>query len=211
MHIFNMSVSKKDKTPGSKTLGKYVPVGSVAVTIPTLEDIKDIVNSATITGRDTGTEQSPGTGLPTYADDKANWIQEAIFSYVKGVARNRLIPESATVKDGLVIPATWAEFTAESAGNGGEALAILREAKAAFAAWLAKSGKSDAMQAALNTMFGNRAALAVQDQKRKDKFKEFLEGFASELTEEQLIRFERPLQNLMDACEPIADADDWAA
>lgn len=204
MITYNMPVSKKNAAK------KYETVGTVAVTVPTLADIAAFIASP-ITGHDTGTAEAPGSGLPIYASKEANWLQDAIFAAVKAGARNKLISETATVKPGLIIPSTWAEFTAESEGNKGEALAIIREAKAAFAAWLGAQGKSDKIMQALTLLFGNRAALKTQGAAQKAKFLEFLEAFIATLDEAQESRFERHLTALMEAATAADDGDDWAA
>lgn len=187
MKTFNMIVSKKDE----KTK-KYVEVGTVPVTVPTLADIVGFITAA----KETGEEE----GVPVYDLPEANFVMGALLASVKANARNKLVSGTATVKDGLKVPETWAEFTAEGVRGGGEALAIIREAKSAFADWMSKQGKSEAVVNTLVTLFGNKAALTLQAQGNKDKVKAYVEAFAADLSEAELDRMQRPIQAVIDAC-----------
>lgn len=186
MKSFQMDVSKKDP----KT-SKYVKQGEITVTTPLLADVAPFM-AAAITSEE--------EGVPVYDSPEANWLMSAILSYVKAGARNKLVSGTANLKDGLKIPETWAEFTAEGVRGGGEALAILREAKAAFAEWIGKQGKSENVQNTLITLFGNRAALSLQSTKNKDKMKAYVEEFAAALEEAQLERMSRPIEAVLEAC-----------
>lgn len=189
---FNMPVSKKDE----KTK-KYVEQGQVEVTVPVLADIIPFMGA-----KETGTEE----GVPVYESPEANFVMSAIMAYVKAGARNKLVSGTADVKDGLKIPETWAEFTAEGVRGGGEALAIQREAKSEFADFMAKSGKSEAVISTLVTLFNNRAALQLQSDKNKAKVQAFVEAFAESLDEVKLERLQRPIDAVIAACSAQADA-----
>lgn len=189
---FTMPVSKKDE----KTK-KYVEQGSVEVTVPTLQDIAPF-----IAAKETGVEE----GVPVYDSPEANWIMSALMATVKAAARNKLVSGTANIKDGLKIPETWAEFTAEGVRGGGEALAILREAKAEFAEWISAQGKSEAVTNALVTFFGNRAALQLQSAANKKKVQGYVESFAESLDEAKLERMQRPIDAVIAACADTVDA-----
>ena len=103
------------------------------------------------------------------------------------------------LKDGLKIPTTWEEFTAET-GRSGEALAILREAKADFAEWIAKQGKSEAVTKTLITLFNNKAALELQTPANKTKMQTYVESFAESLSPEKLERLQKPIESVIDVC-----------
>lgn len=187
-----MPVSKKD----DKTK-KYVEVGAVEVTVPVLADLIPFMGS-----KESGEEE----GVPVYEAPEANFIMSAIMAYVKAGARNKLVSGTANVKDGLKIPETWAEFTAEGVRGGGEALAIQREAKAAFAEYIAKSGKSEAVINTLVMLFNNKPALQLQADANKAKVQGFVEAFAESLDEAALERLQRPIDSVLAACAPMADA-----
>ena len=185
MQVYKMEVSKTENK-------KYVKVGTVDIFYPTVEEIAGFCQGAKVvkTGED---------GIAEYESPEANWIQTAIMSYAKANARNKLVSGTCDLKDGLKIPETWAEFTAET-GRSGEALAILREAKAEFTDWISKQGKSEAVTKVLITLFNNRAALELQTPANKAKMLGYVESFAESLSAEKLERMQKPIENVLDAC-----------
>ena len=195
MQVFKMEVSKTEKVAGKN---QYVKVGEVDVHFPTLEEVAGFVQSAKVmkTGDD---------GIPEYEGAEANWLMTAIMAYTKANARNKLVSGTVELKDGLKIPETWAEFTAET-GRSGEALAIMREAKAEFAEWISKQGKSENITKVLITLFNNRAALELQGEANKGKMQAYVESFAESLSEEKLERLQKPIENVLEACSSSADA-----
>lgn len=189
MNILQMPVSKTEKVAGKN---QYVEVGKVAIHYPTLEEIAGYCSGAKQVKVDED-------GVPEYESPIANWIQSAVLASAKASARNKLVSGSIEVKEGLKIPETWEDFTAET-GRSGEALAIGREAKAEFAEWISKQGKSEAVTRTLITYFNNRAALELQSAGNKAKVQTYVETFAESLTAEKLERLQRPIQAVIDAC-----------
>jgi hypothetical protein len=193
MQVYKMEVSKTETVAGKSS---YVKVGDVDVYYPTLEECAGFVQDAKI-------EKVGEDGVAEYASAEANWIMTAILSYAKANARNKLVSKSTELKDGLTIPSTWAEFTAET-GRSGEALAIMREAKADFAEWISKQGKSEAVTKTLTTLFNNRAALELQSPANKSKMQAYVEAFAEQLSEERLSRLQKPIENVLEACQAVS-------
>ena len=189
MQVYQMEVSKTENK-------KYVSVGKVAVHFPTVEEIAGFCQGAKVVKTD-------DDGIPEYESPEANWIQTAILSYAKANARNKLVSGTCDLKDGLKIAETWAEFTAET-GRSGEALAIMREAKAEFSDWISKQGKSEAVTKVLITLFNNRAALELQTAGNKAKMQTYVEQFAESLSEEKLARMQKPIENVLEACTESA-------
>lgn len=185
MQVYQMEVSKTENK-------KYVKVGEVAIHYPTMDDIVGFVQTAKVV-------KAGEDGVPEYDSAEANWVQTAILSYAKANGRNKLVSGSIDLKDGLKIPETWAEFTAET-GRSGEALAIMREAKADFAEWIIKQGKSEAVTKVLITLFNNRAALELQTTANKGKMQAYVEQFAESLSPEKLDRLQKPIENVLEAC-----------
>lgn len=185
MQVYQMEVSKTENK-------KYVKVGEVAIHYPTMDDIVGFVQTAKVV-------KAGEDGVPEYDSAEANWVQTAILSYAKANGRNKLVSGSIDLKDGLKIPETWAEFTAET-GRSGEALAIMREAKADFAEWIIKQGKSEAVTKVLITLFNNRAALELQTTTNKGKMQAYVEQFAESLSPEKLDRLQKPIENVLEAC-----------
>lgn len=192
MKTITIDVSKKVN-------GKFAKQGEVNIVVPTLEDAAAFVNGYEITGEE--------DGLPVYKSEEANWIQGAILAMVKAQARNKLVSGTATLKDGLSIATDWAGLIAEGVRGGGEALAIAREAKAAFAEWMGKQGKSEAATATVVTLFSNRQALALQSDANKAKIKVYVESFFESLDEAAGERFMKPVQAVLDTCEASTEVD----
>lgn len=186
-----IDVSKKEN-------GKFVKQGEQNIFVPTLKDIIPFV-TGDIKKDEKGVEVFED-GLPVYETDQANWVQGAILAMVKAQARNKMIPGTASLKDGQKIAENWEELTAEGVRDG-SGLALAREFKAAFEEWAGKQNLSDAAAKALVTLVSNKSALSLQQQSTKDKVKARLEGFAESLDAEKLEKYTRPLEAAMNACE----------
>lgn len=189
-----------------KVNGKYAKVGEATIHVPTLDEIG--LNAEIAVNQEGKPEEEDG--LPVYKDDKLNWVQGAILAQVKAQARNKLVPGTAEVKAGQAIATDWATLTAEGDRVGNpDALAAIREAKAAFSAWVATLGKSAAAQATLNTLFGNKQALSLQSPDNKGKMAKYVEDFAASLEAAKLERFMKYLTSVTDACNVAQEADDF--
>lgn len=198
MQAIQMDVSKKVN-------GKFAKQGEVTITVPVLADVLAFVASP-VKKDDKGAEIVED-GLPVYEDDKANWLQGCMLAAIKAQARNKLVSGTATLKDGNTIPTDWEGILAEGTRGGGEALAIAREAKAAFAEWMGKQGKSEAATNAVVGLFSNRQALQLQSATNKAKIKAYVESFAESLTEEALERITKPVEAVLAACEDTAEVE----
>lgn len=190
--------------PISKTENKErVKIGEVAVVIPTIEDILQHIAGAKI--------KEEADGLPVYDNEPANWVQSAMEAYAKAAARNKLLPGSITLRPGLSIATNWEELCAESTrGGNGAALQLLRDVKEAFAKWVATLGKSEGTQKVMVTLFSSRAALEVATADIKGKLAAYVEQFVESLSTEDSERFERPLENVLNACAATGgDAADF--
>lgn len=188
-----------------KINGKFVKQGEIQITVPLLADAMAFINSPV--KKDDKGQEIDEDGIPIYEDDKANWLQGAMLAAIKAQARNKLVSGTATLKDGLSIPTDWEGILAEGVRGGGEALAIAREAKAAFAEWMAKQGKSEAATQTVVTLFSNKQALALQSEVNKGKVKAYVEAFAESLDAAALERFEKPVSSVIELCETATEAD----
>lgn len=199
MQSIQMEVSKKVN-------GKFSKQGEVTITVPVLQDVLAFVASPIKKDEKTGAEIMED-GLPVYEDDKANWLQSAMLAAIKAQARNKLVSGTATLKDNNTIPTDWEGILAEGVRGGGEALAIAREAKTAFAEWMAKQGKSEAATNAVVGLFSNRQALSLQSATNKGKVKAYVESFAESLDEAALERITKPVEAVLAACEDTAEVE----
>lgn len=190
MQNYVMEVSKKVD-------GAYVKQGDVTVYYPLLNELGLSVDST----------KNDADGFPVYADEKVQYVFEAVLAAVKAQARNKLVSGTATLKAGLSIASTVEELLA-SGGNQGDALAAVREFLAAFKAWLPKTGKAQKTQEAIYELARNRASVTLQTADKKEKFAAYLQQFAETLDAEQAARFGRPLMALNEACESGDALDD---
>lgn len=199
-----IEVNKKEKVAGKN---EYKKVGDAVIFVPLLKafgiEAKPAIDDkqAAILDDD---------GLPVYDDDKLNWLQGSIVAAVKAMARNRLKPGTAELKDGLKIAETFEELLAAAdRSNSGAALVAIRELKNLFGEWVAKLGKSAAAQQTLKTLFNSKESLALQSEVNRTKMAQYISDFAETLEEERLAKSEKFLQGLLDACAANVDADDF--
>lgn len=201
---FQIEVNKKVVKAGK---AEYSKVGDVIVHAPLLSAFGIATEQAK---DDKGQLISDDDGFPVYTDDKLNWLQGSIIAAVKAMARNRLQPGTATLKDGVKIAETFEELLAAAdRSNSGAALVAIRELKAKFADWVATLGKSAAAQQTLKTLFNSKDSLAVQSEANRDKMSQYIADFAATLDEATLAKSEKYLQGLLDACAASVDADDF--
>lgn len=194
MKSFIMEVSKKESVNGEN---QYVKQGEVTIFYPLLSEMGIAVDP----------KEEDKDGFPVYADEKVQFVFDATLAAVKAMARNKLKSGTAELKEGASIADT-VEALLESGGNKGEALAAQREMLATFKTFLAKTGKKEAVQAAVYDLARNKTGLALQSAEKKGKFQGYLTDFASSLTAEQSARFSRALISLNEACESGDPLDD---
>lgn len=186
---------------------KHVKVGDVSYMLPLLSAFGLTHEQAT---DDKGAALFED-GIPVYKDEAANWLQSAVAAYIKVQVRNRIDNKTAKPKAGCSIPLTMQEILAvsERAGNGA-ALQVITQAKKDFAAWVASLGKSEKAQALLNTLFGNKNSLAVQDAANKAKMVGYLSDFAESLDADKLAAYQRYIETLLTICTTEEeDANDF--
>lgn len=199
-----IEVNKKEVIAGKP---QYKLVGKQVIFVPLLQSFGIATEQAK---DDKGVALIDDDGLPVYTDDKLNWLQSSIVAAVKAMARNRLKPGTADLKDGLKIAETFEELLAAAdRSNSGAALVAIRELKAKFAEWVAKLGKSAAAQQTLKTLFNSKESLALQSEANRTKMQQYIADFAATLDEATLTKSEKFLQGLLDACEANVDAEDF--
>jgi hypothetical protein len=199
-----IEVNKKVVKAGK---AEYSKVGDVVIYAPLLSAF----GIATIQAADDkGALLADDDGFPVYTDDKLNWLQGSIVAAVKAMARNRLKPGTAELKDGVTIASTFEELLAAAdRSNSGAALVAIRELKSKFGEWVATLGKSAAAQQTLKTLFNAKDSLALQSETNRDKMAQYVSDFAATLDEATLAKSEKYLQGLLDACATNVDADDF--
>lgn len=192
-----IDVSKKEN-------GKFNKVGEQTIFVPLLADIIQYVTSPI--KKDEKGQEITEEGIPVYESDEANYVQGALLAAVKAQVRNKMIPGTATLKDGQKIPETWAELCAEGVRDG-SGLALAREFKSAFAEWVSKQGLSEAAANTLVTLVSNKSALSLQNEGVKAKVAARLSAFAESLEPAQLEKFMRPLEAANEATQATEAVD----
>jgi hypothetical protein len=192
-----IDVSKKEN-------GKFNKVGEQTIHVPLLADIIQFITSPI--KKDEKGNDVMEEGIPVYESDEANYVQGALLASVKAQVRNRMIPGTATLKDGQKIPTTWAELCAEGVRDG-SGLALAREFKAAFADWVKTQGLSEAASNTLVTLVSNKSALSLQNEAVKGKVAARLGAFAESLSPEALEKFMRPLEAATEATQATEAVD----
>ena len=173
-----------------KVNGKYQLVGTVDVPVFDLSEFGIAVEPS---GQD-------DEGLPTYSDDRTQFVMDALTQATKAAARNKLQPSSTQLKPGNSIASTVSELI-EKAERTGAALAIAREFLASFATYLAtKSGKKPAVIAIYNGLAKNRQAIALATEQARNGFAAQLMAYAEQATEEEAAKFGNILNTLSEMC-----------
>ena len=185
MQSYTIEVSKKENNA-------YVPVGEVTVFYPLLSELGLPVEPS---GKD-------DAGFPTYADERVQYVFDAVMAAVKAAARNKLYPQSATLKEGNKIAETVEELLA-SGGRSGEALETRRAFLAAFKAWLPSLGKPAGFNAAMADLVSSMKNLPYMSTERKAAVNKYVAEFAASLPADMLAKFERILTQIDELCSSI--------
>jgi len=196
-----------------------IVVGYAMVPYPSLADFgitavqaKDEKTGELMVGKD--------DGIPVYADDKHDYLQQAIAASVAAKVRNYF---SGTIKAkpakedlqavlspdaGKQLPVDFETLTAESARSG-EALKIRREAKADFEAFLQGKNKKANVIAALGEPFYNSArVLGSASPKYVEALGMHCEEWGKGLTAEKQARFAPKLAELNESLNAAVESEE---
>lgn len=191
MQSYVMKVSKKED-------GEYKEVGEVTVFYPLLSELGLPVEPS---GKDE-------EGFPTYADERVQYVFDAVLAAVKATARNRLQSGTATLKEGNTIAET-VEALLATGERSGEALKTRREYFASFKAWLPSLGKAAAFNTAVYDIVSNVKNIQYQTAKRKANILQLITDHAASLSAEDAARFERIIVQIGEACETAEELSDF--
>lgn len=201
-NTFEMIVSEKGLVNGKN---QYVPRGKVAVPYPTLEDL-DITAIV---------KETTEEGFPIYQEEKHNFLFDALLAAVRASARNKLTIVNGVVqcKEGLNIADTLESLMeAGTAGGNGKALQDIRDFVNAFRAYMATTGKSSGVQAAVVAFADKPATISlVEDASKREKIAAYVGDFVATISEEDAARWNRRITQIADACsnESVLDAEDF--
>lgn len=194
-----------------------IVVGYAMVPYPSLADFGI---TATQARDEKGVLQIGEDGIPVYADDKHDYLQQAIAASVAAKVRNYF---SGTIKAkpakedllsvlspdaGKQLPVDFETLTAESARSG-EALKLRREAKADFEAFLQGKNKKANVVAALGELFYNSArVLGSASPKYVEALGMHCEEWSKGLTAEKQARFAPKLAELNESLNAAVESEE---
>lgn len=185
MQSYKMVVSKKEN-------GAYVEVGKVDVFYPTLDEMGLAVEPS---GKDED-------GFPTYADEKVQYVFDAVLAAVKASARNKLVTGTAELKEGNKIADTVEELLA-TGQRGGEALETRRAFLTAFKAWLPSLGKSAGFNTGIYDLVSSTKNLPYMSDARKKAVLGYVTSFASTLATDDVVKYTRILTQIDELCSAV--------
>lgn len=194
-------------TKVSKTEGKQrVEVGEYAFYLPQLSEfgiaanVKEVKDDA---GNVIGFE---------YETHALNWLQSAVEAAARQTSRNKLVPQTATLRPGAKLPTTLDELVAPSEGRSGSV--TLAERAALLSAWgdyvQALEGRSENVKKLLVLFVKTPDSLLTQPEKIKAVTQDLVTQFGSALAEKgSLTEYQgNYLAKVIEACEVI-DENQW--
>lgn len=210
-HHFNMDLSKKVKLANGKK--EHKKIATVSIPFPTLSDFGINATQATYTADDAKADPSKTVGapafengVPLYSDAAMDWLQEAIVFKVSATSRNRFT--EGALKQGASLAEDFEALTAETARTG-EALALRREARTSFEAYLGKLGKKASTVQMLGELFFNSAkVLASAGEKYVSALSKYVGEWIDTLDDASKTRFTPKLAELQDSINNAQQASD---
>lgn len=200
-HKFALDLSEKVKLANGKK--EHKKVATVNIPTPILQDFGITAEQATYgDDADAAKGQIKGqpafeNGVPLYADPKWDWLQQAILFRISATSRNRFI--KGELKPGASLAEDFDSLTAETARTG-EALALRREARVSFEAYLQKLSKKQPTVQLLGELFFNSAKVLAS---AGDKYVEALGKYVGEwldtLDDAQKTRFAPKVAELQES------------
>lgn len=205
MRIYQMEVGKKED-------GATIKVGEVAVYYPLLSELGLAIDPASYESFDkegktvVATVETAGA-FPVYADEKVQYVFDAVLAAVKASARNKLLKGTVELKPDNKIAETVEELLA-TAERSGAALAARREFLSDLKAFLPSLGKSQAYTAQLYDIISNVKGICVQSTARKALISDVVGQFAGKLDAEKLGKYERILGQIAEQVEAESELPD---
>lgn len=154
-HSMKLVLSEKVTLANGKKAHKEV--GTVNVPCPVLADFGIVAKQAVYDADDASKGQKKGEpayedGIPLFDDPVADWLQQAIAFRVAAMSRNRF--KGGVLKTGATLAEDFEALTAETQRTG-EALALRRDARTSFEAYLQSQNKKAATVTVLGELFWN--------------------------------------------------------
>lgn len=191
-HKFTLELSEKVTLPNGKNVHKKV--GTVHIPAPVLSDFDIQAVQAVYTAEDqkqdpTKVAGQPAfeNGIPLFEDSKMDWLQQAVVFRISATSRNRFT--KGALKPGATLAEDFDALTADTARTG-EALALRREAKVSFEAYLQKlSKKAGTVQVLGDLFFSSNKVLASAGEKYVEALAKYATEWVAQLDDASKSRF----------------------
>jgi len=181
---------------------EHKEVGKANVPLPILQDFGIKAEQAVYDADDTAKGQVKGKpafedGVPLYKDAIADWLQQAIAFRVAAMSRNRF--KGGQLKPGATLAEDFDALTAETQRTG-EALALRRDAKSSFEAYLQVQNKKAATVQLLGELFWNSSkVLASAGDKYVEALAAHVGAWIDTLAEDKKARFSPKIAELQES------------
>lgn len=213
-HAVKMELAETVERPGKKA--KREKIAEVNVPVPTLADFGITAKQAVATEQDVkdGNAKAVGepmvvadsNGVPVYEDPRHYWLQSAIIKAVFQQSRNKFL--KGNLKPGMSLAEDFDALTAESARTG-DALALRREAKADFEAYLGKLGKKAATVGMLSELFyGSNKVLSSAGEKYVEALGKYVGEWLDTLDDAKKTRFAPKIAELQESINAASNKED---
>lgn len=208
---FKMELAETVETAGGKN--KRKKLADVDIPTPILADFGITAEQAKYTAEDEKENKENKAGepafqpdsygtIPVYTDPRYDWLQGAVIARVQQQHRNLFV--KGELKPGLSLKEDFESLTAESARTG-EALALRREARTDYEAFMTKLGKQQATVQQLGELFyGSAKVLASADKAYVDYLGKSVGRWVEQLDEAKAARFAPKIQELQESLNSAA-------
>jgi hypothetical protein len=184
----------RETIKGSNGKGERKDIGKIAFLVPTLNEVKEHLNTETAFVMEKEGEKV----LDTYESNFSQFLADAIEAACKIKLFSKLEPKSIAFKSGQSLWTTIAELV-ETSSTRGQHFAIAASFKAAVTAFVSGLKKSDGWKSNVLGYLLTAKALAETSQGNKQVVQKVLDGFLATLSDEDVSKYEKILNELGEA------------
>lgn len=208
---FKMKLNERQEVTlaNGKKKNENKEVGEAMIPCPILADFGIVAEQAN--DKETG-KPAFDNGLPLYADPRMDLLMDAVVNLISIRSRNKF--ENGKLKSGASLPEDF-DALFEQSGRTGDALALRREAKVDFEAYLQKLGKKANTVALLSDVFQNSSkVLNGASENVVNALSSHVQNWIGTLDETKQARFSPKIKELQESINTAiagVDLDDLAA
>lgn len=190
----SITTTIRETIKGTNGKGERKEIGKLTFLIPTLEEVKDHLNTESALVQEKDGEKT----LDSYESNFSQFIYDALESACKVKLFSKLEPKSIQFKTGQSLWATIEELV-DTSSTRGQHFAVLAAFKTAIAGYISGLKKSDGWKSNVIGYLTNAKALAETTSNNKQVVQKVLASFLETLSEEDVTRFDRLLTELGEA------------